>query len=86
MRARSRKRTSARPPASARSAPRPTTTAESVGQLLYALQRKPPRTPYVIAAVLALLWLAGGAAVTALLFNLEPADSSTRPPIAPIRR
>src|SRR4051812_25702867 len=41
---------------------------ESVGQLLYALQRKPPRTPYMVATILSLLWLAGGAALVALLF------------------
>lgn len=44
---------------------------ESVGQVLQALQRKPPRTPYFIALILAAGWVAAGIFLLGALANFE---------------
>src|SRR5215207_2924343 len=46
---------------------------ESVGQLLYALQRRPPRTPYWIATFLAIAWVGAGVFALQALAGVEPA-------------
>ena len=39
----------------------PMTTAQPVGQILQALQRRPSRAPYIVAALASAVWVAGGA-------------------------
>ena len=42
----------------------------AIGHILQALRRKPSRTPYIVAATAAAVWIAGGAA-TAFLYRGE---------------
>jgi len=50
----------------------------SIGQILQALQQRPSRAPYVVAAVLSLVWIIVAAAGAWLLFEADPRALTVR--------